>query len=514
MSTGAVNWAGQTLLGRYDVRGALGEGGMAYVYRAYDRNLDCDVVIKVPRPSAMEDPEFAQRFARETRSLVRLTHPRIVKVLDVGEHDRLPFAVMQFLAGGSLEDRLKALPAGRARTEEALLLRQWLPAMAEAIDFIHEQGYVHRDVKPTNLLFDAHGHVYLSDFGIAKALGGSEGRQATALTGKGIVLGTPEYMAPEVIMGRPYDGRADQYALAVTVYQSLSGRTLFEAATPAALLVMHTTEEAPPLHRVLPGAPRELSKVLARALQKDPRERFATCEAMARAVLDALAGERPDLTPAQVRRPRRAAELVEPVHAEPARPEPARSEPAKAEPAKVEQPCPACRKTFRMPGSVIGKRVKCPACLAVFVAYEVALPVEDDEKEPAWAEPAGAGGEDLAWAEPVEDEENEVAAVEPVAEALPARQPAPGPGKIGKKAVPRVKRTCPRCGNTVPIPVSLLGKHVRCPGCRGVFVTPPALPQVPDTTRSSGGGTVRLPPRPRGRDIPPPLKGPPNRPFE
>src|SRR5579883_2088909 len=176
MSTATVNWAGQTLLGRYDVRGALGEGGMAYIYRAYDRNLDCDVVIKVPRASAMEDPEFAQRFARETRSLVRLAHPRIVKVLDVGEHDGLPFAVMQFLAGGSLEDRFQSLPAGRARAEGAVLLRQWLPAMAEALDFIHGQGTVHRDVKPANILFDAHGHVYLSDFGIAKALGGTEGR--------------------------------------------------------------------------------------------------------------------------------------------------------------------------------------------------------------------------------------------------------------------------------------------------------------------------------------------------
>ena len=144
---------------------------MGFVYRALDKNLDADVVNKVPRRSMLDDPEFAGRFAREIRSLVKLSHPGIVKVTDVGEHDGVPFAVMQDLSGGSLEDY-----AAAERTDEAVRFlplggsSDWLPGVAAALDFVHAQGYVHRDVKPGNILFDAHGHVYLSDFGVAKVM--------------------------------------------------------------------------------------------------------------------------------------------------------------------------------------------------------------------------------------------------------------------------------------------------------------------------------------------------------
>ena len=167
MRAGTACWVGRTLAaGRYQVTGKLGEGGMAHVYRAHDRNLDTDVVIKVPRQAVLDDPDFAGRFAREIRSLVKLVHPHIVKVIDVGEHDGFPFAVMQYLSGGNLRDRQLSEKADQPVLLPLEALGDWLEDVATALDFIHGQGYVHRDVKPDNILFDADGNAYLSDFGV------------------------------------------------------------------------------------------------------------------------------------------------------------------------------------------------------------------------------------------------------------------------------------------------------------------------------------------------------------
>src|SRR5207253_1939218 len=145
--------------GRYRITDRLGEGGMGFVYRARDLRLDCDVVIKVPRRAMLEDTGFAGRFAREIRSLVQLAHPHIVKVTDVGEHDGVPFAVMQYLSGGSLRDRQRSDPDGYPLPLPQEELLDWLSGVAAALDFMHERQYIHRDVKPDNILFDDHGHV-------------------------------------------------------------------------------------------------------------------------------------------------------------------------------------------------------------------------------------------------------------------------------------------------------------------------------------------------------------------
>src|SRR5262249_34266707 len=163
--------------------------------RALDRNIEADVVVKVPRQAMMEDPEFAGRFTREIRSLVKLSHPHIVKVTDVGDWEGTPFAVMQFLSGGSLEDRRPVGPDRRPVPCDPKEVPRWLTAVAEALDYVHAQGYVHRDVKPGNILFDDQGHAFLSDFGVAKvlALSTASPPSQTARTGTGMVLGTPEY---------------------------------------------------------------------------------------------------------------------------------------------------------------------------------------------------------------------------------------------------------------------------------------------------------------------------------
>jgi serine/threonine protein kinase len=284
MIADAGTWIGKLLDNRrYIVDALLGEGGMGQVYRARDRRLGCDVVIKVPRAEMAADLEFRQRFAHEIRALVKLSHPHVVKVTDVGKHDGLPFAVMQFLPGGNLEDRRTRERAKRAPPSS---LSAWLPAVADALDFIHAQGYVHRDVKPANILFDAHGHAYISDFGVAKVLSGQKSEQR-GLTGAGMILGTPQYMAPELVMGQPFDGRIDQYALAITVYEMLAGAPPFAGATGAATLVKQTTEAARPLSDAAPGLPASLCEAVHRALEKNPVRRFETCAEFARSALSA-----------------------------------------------------------------------------------------------------------------------------------------------------------------------------------------------------------------------------------
>jgi serine/threonine-protein kinase len=342
MTTAARSWVGRELAGgRYRVTAQLGEGGMGFVYRARDANLDADVVIKVPRASLLADPEFVSRFGREVRALVRLSHPHVVKITDVGQEDGVPFAVMQFLPGGSLEQRQQG-PTGRRVALAPHTLAGWLEPVAEALDYIHEQGYVHRDVKPANILFDDHGNAYLGDFGVAKAVAARTlAGHSASLTGTGMVLGTPCYMAPEMMLGHGYDGRIDQYALAVTTYELLGGRLPFDGPTPGAILLKQTTEPPPPLRQLVPALPEALSAAVQRALAKDPAQRFADCLAFARAVLRAV-----------------------PKAPTASRPAPRPGAPGADAPGKVS--CPHCGTSYTLPARAQGKRLRCPQCQQVF----------------------------------------------------------------------------------------------------------------------------------------------------
>ncbi len=256
---------------------------MAIVYKAFDLTNNTDVVIKVPKQSALEDKTFLKRFAAENRALLNLRHPHIVQILHVGENEGWPFTVLQYLTGGDLEVCREEF-SGKL---SLLNVSKWMPNISQALDFIHGQGYVHRDVKPANILFDGEGRAFLSDFGVAKVVS-EQASKMTKLTGTGMVLGTPDYMAPELIMGQPIDGRVDQYALGTTIYECLTGRLPFRASTPAAVLVMQATGKMPPLEKFNPDIPQAVSKTIMRALAKKPAERFPTCQAFAQELLSVI----------------------------------------------------------------------------------------------------------------------------------------------------------------------------------------------------------------------------------
>jgi len=334
MTLESTTLVGSTLAqGRYLVKRKLGEGGMAFVLLALDNNLGAEVVLKVPKPGLFADPEFAARFSREIRSTVAVAHPHVVKIRDVREQDGTPYYVMDFLAGGSLEDRFERVK-DRKTPQPAESLTDWLEPVAEALDFIH-QRFVHRDVKPANILFDAFGTPFVGDFGIVKAVTDSVSKKKqTVLTQAGMVIGTQPYMAPEIIEGLAYDGRADQYSLAVTVYEVLSGRLPFDGETLADIIRQHMAGKAEPLHVRVPRLPKTLSQAVARGLSRDPKERYASCAVFAKAVLAALQAT-PSGTEAAPR--------------------------AKGGPRAV---CPSCRKAFALPPNPAGKRVTCPACAA------------------------------------------------------------------------------------------------------------------------------------------------------
>jgi len=278
------------LAGRYRIVATIGRGGMGVVYRAWDQSTGRYAVIKMPRPDLLIDDQVRERFRRELELTRCLDHPSIVPVLDVGEFlprsaaggSGTPFAVMPYLAGGSLHQRKNSRQRDPARTLSSL--REWLPDIADALDHVHSRGLLHRDVKPANVLFDGVGKPHLGDFGVAKAVFSLDGFVAE-LTQTGVALGTPTYMAPECITGAGVEARADQYSLAVMVFEQVAGRPPFTASTPAALLLQQASAEAPLLDTVRPDLPRSLAAAVNRGLHKSPEERFGSCRAFVEAAL-------------------------------------------------------------------------------------------------------------------------------------------------------------------------------------------------------------------------------------
>jgi formylglycine-generating enzyme required for sulfatase activity/serine/threonine protein kinase len=274
---------GKTLSNRYEILRPLGEGGMGKVYLAKDKRFGKQVVVKMPTMEA-GDKDFKDRFMREIASLATLEHPHIVTTVDWGEIEGIPFLVLRYLGGGSLRDRITDTQ-GFYKPMPLEGLSQWLPQIASALDFIHTKNWVHRDLKPDNILFDETGNPYLADFGIAKAL---EGAPMGVKTIMGAFIGTPQYMAPEMHLGKGIGPRADQFGLAVLVYEALAGKIPFSGITPTAIFVEVIQGKATPIHELVLGIPLEKSNALMKGITKEPKDRYGSCVEFANAVIGSM----------------------------------------------------------------------------------------------------------------------------------------------------------------------------------------------------------------------------------
>jgi len=280
-----MSMIGRTI-GAYQIVGELGRGGMAVVYKAYQPSLNRYVALKVLPDHYQHDPEFVARFQQEAQAAAKLSHPNIVVIYDVGEAAGVHYIAMEYLEGGSLQDRLaQAAAQGWAyNPQEALSV---IEQVGSALDYAHSRGVIHRDIKPANILFDADGRPRVTDFGIARA------GDLTRLTRAGVLLGTPEYMSPEQAQGGEVDDRADLYALGVMAYEMLTGRVPFQSNTPHAILHSVVYESPPPARQVNPGLSPAVENVLAQALAKQPDARFQRGAALASALKAALSGQTP-----------------------------------------------------------------------------------------------------------------------------------------------------------------------------------------------------------------------------
>jgi Protein kinase domain len=264
----------------YQIAAQIGTGGMAVVYRALDLRLDRPVALKVLAPRLAEDDAFRQRFMRESRAAAGVDHPHIIPVFEAGEADGVLFIAMRYVGGGDVRSLIQA--EGRlspART--AAITAQ----AASALDAAHAHGLVHRDVKPGNILIDSAGgrdHVYLADFGLSK-----HSLASSTLTATGQFMGTLDYVSPEQIQGQPADGRADQYALACTVVEMLSGRPPYKRDESMALLWAQLEAPPPVLTELRPDLPPAVDLVMRTALAKRPADRYPNCAEFAAALASA-----------------------------------------------------------------------------------------------------------------------------------------------------------------------------------------------------------------------------------
>src|SRR2546425_10147180 len=249
----------------------LGQGGMAVVYRARQESLDRTVAVKVLSENLAASTEFMERFRREARTAANLRHPNVITVHDFGEDERgVPYLVLEYIGGPTLAD---LMDVGLDDQRIPDLLDQ----IAAGLDYAHAHGVIHRDIKPGNVLMTEDGRAVLADFGLAWLLEGAQ------LTLTGGVIGTPEYMSPEQAAGHPFDHRADVYALGVVLYEMLVGERPFIAETPIGVLLQHLQDLPPSVLVARPDLPPAVGNGLAKALAKDPPDRYNSAGALAKA---------------------------------------------------------------------------------------------------------------------------------------------------------------------------------------------------------------------------------------
>ncbi len=290
MATTAAHPAGAAqpmlLAKRYRLDRRLAHGGMSEVWVATDTILDRQVAVKLLKAALADDPVVVERFRREAIAAAGLNHPYIVSIYDTVEEDGRAAVVMELVPGRSLRDLLDE--NGRLGVDETLVIGR---AVAAALDHAHRAGLVHRDIKPGNVLVTPEGRVKLTDFGIAKAVE----RSHEDLTAENVMMGTAKYLSPEQVLGFPLDGRADLYSLGLVLYECLTGRAPFTAATDGALAIARLQRDPTPVRRLRPDAPPAVADAVTCLLARRPEDRPATAAA-ARALLAQAANGRDDVT--------------------------------------------------------------------------------------------------------------------------------------------------------------------------------------------------------------------------
>jgi eukaryotic-like serine/threonine-protein kinase len=289
---------GDVIAERYEVLELVGTGGMSSVYKAHDQLLERNVALKVLHPHYGDDTEFVERFRREARAVAQLSHPNIVTVIDRGESEGHQFIVFELIEGENLKElvnRTGALPARRAV--------ELVAAIADGLAFAHEQGLVHRDVKPQNVLLNGDGEAKVTDFGIARSLDVEHG-----VTQTGTVLGTSNYLSPEQASGKQVTPATDVYSLGVVLYELLTAEVPFPGENFVAVAMKHLNDPVPDILERRPDVPMRLVAAMEHALEKDPARRFSSMREFASELRACLAelgtfdAERTFIAPRQVLR--------------------------------------------------------------------------------------------------------------------------------------------------------------------------------------------------------------------
>jgi hypothetical protein len=297
------------ILGHYELMELIGKGGMARVYKSIQPALERYVAVKLLHPSVSSDEEFLTRFQREAKAAASLRHPHVVQIFDFGHQREHYYMVMELIDGPTLRDelqRLKALDETLPFSEVQRIIGE----VSEALDYAHDRGIIHRDVKPANILLTPEGQAVLSDFGLAFMI---ESPRQT-ITG---FVGTPEYMSPEQGQGLAVDGRTDVYSLGVVLYEMLTGRVPFTSKTPMGIVMKHISEPLSPPRSVNPDIPEGVEQVLLKAMAKDPQDRYSRPGELSRALAEAFEAAAVVKTPAAIPTviPKEIPEVVEELEA-------------------------------------------------------------------------------------------------------------------------------------------------------------------------------------------------------